>query len=111
MLIQPFDLPDPVVAGVVESAWGVAVESIEYAPVGFGSHHWRLSDGAQEWFVTVDVASFSGRSAAREAASRLDSALSGARQLHDLRHSSRILTRTTLKLMLRAIPLPRSSDA
>lgn len=84
MLIQPCDLPDATVADVVTSAWGVSVQLIEYAPVGFGSHHWRVADGAKEWFVTVDVASFMGGPAAREAASRLGDALSGARQLHDL---------------------------
>ena len=36
-------------------AWSVDLRSVEYRPVGFGSHHWLAADaGGGRWFVTVD---------------------------------------------------------
>lgn len=36
-------------------SWGMAVTSMEYRPVGWGSHHWAVADAAgTRWFVTVD---------------------------------------------------------
>ena len=36
-------------------SWGMAVTSMEYRPVGWGSHHWTVADAAgTRWFVTVD---------------------------------------------------------
>jgi hypothetical protein len=34
--------------------WEIAATAVEYVPVGFGSHHWTVHDGARRWFVTVD---------------------------------------------------------
>ena len=34
------DLPTDSVAAALDRHWGIAVESISYAPVGFGSYHW-----------------------------------------------------------------------
>jgi len=40
---------------VFEQAWGVVVDSLEYRPVGFGSHHWVATDNlGLHHFVTVD---------------------------------------------------------
>lgn len=34
--------------------WGILATSLEYAPVGFGDHHWIARDDAGEkWFLTV----------------------------------------------------------
>jgi spectinomycin phosphotransferase len=42
------------VAGLAEG-WGLDVESVSYAPVGFGSHHWDVTGaGGRRYFVTVD---------------------------------------------------------
>ena len=51
----PLDLPAPCVAALVGAAWGLAVAEITHLPVGFGSHHWRVTgaDGVP-WFVTAD---------------------------------------------------------
>ena len=35
--------------------WAIDVGALEYAPVGFGGHHWRALDSRRvPWFVTVD---------------------------------------------------------
>lgn len=50
MLAPPADLTDP-----VAPAWGLEVASADYRPVGFGSHHWLVTEtGGRRWFVTVD---------------------------------------------------------
>lgn len=48
MLEPPADVPD--LAELLAREWGVTVESLEYVPVGYGSHHWSAGD----WFVNVD---------------------------------------------------------
>jgi Phosphotransferase enzyme family len=51
---RPGDLTDDEVRDALGSAWGLRVSHLDYAAVGFGSHHWRaVADGAR-WFVTVD---------------------------------------------------------
>jgi len=40
---------------VLAEGWGLRPASLEYLPVGAGSHHWTLTDGdGQRHFVTVD---------------------------------------------------------
>jgi len=51
---QPPELSDDDVARAVSDGWGVAVDALAYAPVGFGSHHWHATAGGERWFVTVD---------------------------------------------------------
>ncbi len=53
------DLPDGFETGwLIDSlaeGWGFDVDTLEYAPVGFGSYHWVAADGAgRRVFVTVD---------------------------------------------------------
>ncbi len=55
MLTPPTGLPDEMLVAVLGGRWGFEVASLEYAPLGFGSHHWRVSGvGGRRWFVTVD---------------------------------------------------------
>lgn len=55
MLSPPDGLSENTLAAVLAHGWGVAVMSLVYRPVGFGSHHWQLTDGdGAGWFVTVD---------------------------------------------------------
>ncbi len=71
-------------AAALAAGWDLVVDEIEYAPVGFGSHHWRASAKNQRWFVTVDDLDARGRDAAdtRDGASaRLTAALGAARAL------------------------------
>lgn len=70
---------------LLRGRWGIAVQSLEYAPVGFGSYHWIVIDtGGSRWFVTADhlltmasqdspdpEANFGGLLAAYETASAL----------------------------------------
>jgi hypothetical protein len=49
------DLDERVIATALASGWALDIESLEYAAVGFGSHHWVAGgrDGRRV-FVTVD---------------------------------------------------------
>lgn len=55
MRTRPADVPDADVAQAVATGWGVRVDEIAYAPVGFGSHHWHAATDVGRFFVTVDV--------------------------------------------------------
>lgn len=48
----PFD--DITVATVLRDEWGLAVEAIAYAAVGYGSYHWWVTAVGRRWFVTAD---------------------------------------------------------
>jgi spectinomycin phosphotransferase/16S rRNA (guanine(1405)-N(7))-methyltransferase len=62
VLTPPTDLSDGDLAEVIGHAWGVAVASLDYRPVGFGSHHWVTTDGqGLRHFVTVDQLSSESR--------------------------------------------------
>lgn len=51
----PGDLHVPALLDAVTRHWGVVVDSAEYRPLGFGSHHWTVRDRAGAgWFLTVD---------------------------------------------------------
>lgn len=54
MFTRPPGLADSLIVDALAAHWGFDVSSVEYAPVGFGSHHWRTRGGSREWFVTVD---------------------------------------------------------
>jgi spectinomycin phosphotransferase/16S rRNA (guanine(1405)-N(7))-methyltransferase len=55
VLTPPDDLPEAVLVLALGRSWGMAVTSMEYRPVGWGSHHWAVADAAgTRWFVTVD---------------------------------------------------------
>ena len=55
MRVPPAGFSEDDLEGAIEQAWGVAIASLEYRPVGFGSHHWVAVDelGVRH-FVTVD---------------------------------------------------------
>jgi hypothetical protein len=55
VLTPPPGLAHGDLVGLIGQAWGVAVASFEYRPVGFGSHHWVATDErGLRHFVTVD---------------------------------------------------------
>jgi spectinomycin phosphotransferase/16S rRNA (guanine(1405)-N(7))-methyltransferase len=55
VLTPPAGLSSGDLVEVIGRNWGVAVESLEYRPVGFGSHHWVATDNlGLRHFVTVD---------------------------------------------------------
>ena len=55
MLTPPAGLPEAALRPVLERGWGIRARSVEYRPVGWGSHHWEVSSEAgSRWFVTAD---------------------------------------------------------
>ena len=83
---RPDDLRDSRVADALAGAWRLRVDKIDYAPVGFGSHHWWVTADEQRWFVTVDDLEVRRRhlgEALTEPLKRLSAALSTARSLRD----------------------------
>ncbi len=84
MFTRPTDLSVATVAEVVSRTWSIDVDGIQYAPVGFGSHHWIVvtadgSEGPDRWFVTVDDVGPAGRFERAQ----LAAALGTARVLRD----------------------------
>jgi spectinomycin phosphotransferase len=80
---RPDDLSDLQVADAVHAAWGVRAEAIEWAAVGFGSHHWRITADGDRWFVTMDDLVAKARQVG-DPLRRLAAALSTARALRDV---------------------------
>ena len=55
MLTPPSGLSPPTLQKAIEQAWAIAVDLLEYRPVGFGSHHWVATDKAgTRHLVTAD---------------------------------------------------------
>jgi len=51
----PDDLPEAALGPALGRWWGLAVASMKYQAVGWGSHHWEVTDTAgRRWFVNVD---------------------------------------------------------
>jgi hypothetical protein len=51
----PDDLPHSALAGALQNGWGFTAASLEYQPVGFGSHHWLATDEAGDrLYATVN---------------------------------------------------------
>jgi hypothetical protein len=62
VLTPPADLSNGDLEELVRHAWGVPVASLEYCPVGFGSHHWVATDNqGLRYFVTADELSSESR--------------------------------------------------
>jgi hypothetical protein len=81
MRTPPEDLTEWDVGIAVESYWSVATETMEYAPAGFGSHHWVLTQrSGRRWFVTAD--------AVADSAQRLTELMAALDTAYTLRHTS-----------------------
>lgn len=86
MFSRPQGLSDDAVAAGLGAGWGLDGVELEYAPLGFGSHHWMVRRGGDRWFATVDDLherrqdDAEPRSAVQD---RLAAALGGARRLRD----------------------------
>jgi spectinomycin phosphotransferase/16S rRNA (guanine(1405)-N(7))-methyltransferase len=77
---RPPELTDADVSDAVRAAWTIEATTVEYLPVGFGSHHWRVD----AWFVTVDdldVRRFAPDEPRRRTFARLEAALRSAQAL------------------------------
>lgn len=54
MRTQPVDLPERLIAEALLH-YSVRSSALEYLPVGFGSHHWRVADHTgRRFFLTID---------------------------------------------------------
>jgi hypothetical protein len=52
---QPADLAERELRAALEEGWSLTAATLTYRPVGFGSHHWEVTDPAGlRRFVTVD---------------------------------------------------------
>lgn len=86
MFTRPEGLPDSRVVDALRVGWGLGVDRIDYAAVGFGSYHWRITAGGVRWFVTADdltARERDGSAPVVEPLRRLTAALSTARLLCD----------------------------
>jgi spectinomycin phosphotransferase len=51
---QPGHIDQRELARTLHERWGLALGRLRYLPVGFGDHHWELTDAAGgRWFITV----------------------------------------------------------
>jgi spectinomycin phosphotransferase len=51
----PPDLNPDLIADALATHWGQRIRVLEYAPLGFGSHHWTAeAEAGERWFITVD---------------------------------------------------------
>lgn len=83
MRTPPQDLIEADVGIAVAAHWSIVAETIEYAPVGFGSHHWVLTEPAgRRWFVTGDAVADSDQ--------RLADLTAALKTAHALRHTGAI---------------------
>jgi len=52
--VPPANIDQRGLARALKEQWGLAPAQLRYSPVGFGDHHWELTDTAgSRWFVTV----------------------------------------------------------
>ena len=64
--------------------WRLGAVSLEYAPVGFGDHHWiAVGDAGRKWFVTVADLRLKGEPDAEAALRSLRSAMDTAAALRE----------------------------
>ena len=86
MFTRPDAIEDATIIAALRDGWGFAAVSVEYLPVGFGSHHWvaRAADGERRFVTVDDLASrdFLG-SQPREAFHGLTKAFATAQALRD----------------------------
>jgi hypothetical protein len=82
----PADLPVALIGNALADSWSFSATSLQYQPVGFGSHHWLATDAhGGQLFVTVDdqAMRLHGGADTHEAAfGRLRRALETALSLH-----------------------------
>ena len=86
MYTRPVELVDGVIVAELAAGWDLAVDEVEYLPVGFGSHHWRAEGGGERWFVTVDdfdAKRWTPDETWDEGYARLEAAIATSRALRD----------------------------
>ena len=54
MKVAPDGIDERELSYALQDHWGLAPARLGYLPVGFGDHHWDLTDSSgNRWFVTV----------------------------------------------------------
>jgi hypothetical protein len=91
VLTPPDGLSEDVLTSALINSWDTTPAAMAYRPVGFGSHHWEVSDAdGTRWFVTVDdleTKRHSRREPSTAAFGRLRASLAAARDLRDCGHT------------------------
>ena len=55
MITPPDGFSEDLLVSVLETHWRIGANAVAYRALGFGSHHWEVTDTAGErWFATVD---------------------------------------------------------
>jgi spectinomycin phosphotransferase len=86
MRARPKDLEEERLLRALDE-WGIHPTSLEYAPVGFGDHHWiALGDTRGKWFLTVADLDLKGERDPRAALRNLRGAMDTAAALRDEAH-------------------------
>ena len=81
-MTPPADFSTELLTAALREMWGLEVRDIAYAPMGFGSHHWRVDAGGDgRWFVTLD--DYVGAGTDVERGPALSAAFRSARALAD----------------------------
>lgn len=85
MKTPPPDLNPDLIADALANQWGQRARVLEYAPLGFGSHHWTAkTETGERWFITVDDLLAEQLCPVEDASfRRLQSAFEIARRLRD----------------------------
>jgi spectinomycin phosphotransferase/16S rRNA (guanine(1405)-N(7))-methyltransferase len=90
VLSPPEDLSEHALVSALARGWALRVASMAYRPVGFGSHHWQVTDaGGTRWFITVDELATKRLSRCQPLAAvfdRLRAALAAATDLRESGH-------------------------
>jgi spectinomycin phosphotransferase len=83
MRTQPEDLDEERLLRAL-GEWGIGGTSLEYAPVGFGDHHWiAVGDAGRKWFLTVADLELKGEQDSHAALRSLRGAMDTAVALRD----------------------------
>ena len=86
MFTAPDDLPVCLIGNALADGWSLTATSLQYQPVGFGSHHWLATDArGSQLFLTVDDQAqrlHGGADTCDAAFGRLRRALESAMSLH-----------------------------
>ncbi len=55
MITPPDGFSEDLLVSVLQTRWRIGAEAVAYRALGFGSHHWEVTDTAGErWFATAD---------------------------------------------------------
>lgn len=88
MKTRPADLSTGEIVATLASGWNLETVTLEYVPLGFGSHHWiaALADGTRRFITADDLCASSLRSHMADSFALLAAAFATAAALRDTVH-------------------------